>query len=218
MTGVGYSHCSSSSAERVDHCLVEGVVLSCCRRPQKSFRSVTIPQKEDPRLEKLAKTCESCRPMSMFRSNKDEFLLCYDGMCWLEGPKAERANDFDRVWAVCRQTRRPKPSYRYSRVGRDGRAGRIENALHPPFRRPIHRNPTRRDQSPGSSQLQKQYAIGSRVHGVMSTEAPRHAFELIPTVPLFLPGSLVSPSHASYFHQSNSPPHPPKLNPACSFR
>ncbi|KAF9647671.1 hypothetical protein BDM02DRAFT_3187748 [Thelephora ganbajun] len=34
------------------------------------FKSVTIPQKEDPRLEKLAKTCESCRPMAMFRPNK----------------------------------------------------------------------------------------------------------------------------------------------------
>jgi len=34
---------------------------------------------EDPRLEKLAKRCESCRPLGMFRSNKDEFLLCYDG-------------------------------------------------------------------------------------------------------------------------------------------
>lgn len=44
-----------------------------------SFKSVTIPQRDDPRLEKLAKRCESCRPMGMFRSSKDEFLLCYDG-------------------------------------------------------------------------------------------------------------------------------------------
>lgn len=40
---------------------------------------MTIPQREDPRLEKLAKRCESCRPMGMFRSADDEFLLCYDG-------------------------------------------------------------------------------------------------------------------------------------------
>jgi hypothetical protein len=62
-----------------------------------------------------------------------------------------------------------------------------------------------------------------RVHGVMNMEvtqpgrrgtATQHVFELIPTVPLFLPGSLASPSHASYFNQSNSPPHSPRLNPA----
>jgi len=66
-----------------------------------------------------------------------------------------------------------------------------------------------------------------RVHGVMNMEVPQpgrrgvttqHVFELIPTVPLFLPGSLASPSHASYFNQSNSPPQSPKLNPAYSFR
>lgn len=44
-----------------------------------SFKSVTIPQRDEPRLEKLSKRLESCRPMGMFRSSKDEFLLCYDG-------------------------------------------------------------------------------------------------------------------------------------------
>lgn len=44
-----------------------------------SFKSVTIPQRDDPRLEKLAKRCESCKPLGMFRSMEDEFLLCYDG-------------------------------------------------------------------------------------------------------------------------------------------
>ena len=44
-----------------------------------SFNSVTIPQREDPKLAQLSKRCESCRPMGMFRSADDEFLLCYDG-------------------------------------------------------------------------------------------------------------------------------------------
>jgi hypothetical protein len=44
-----------------------------------SFKSVTIPQREDPRLANLAKRCESCRPMGMFRSTDEEFLLCYNG-------------------------------------------------------------------------------------------------------------------------------------------
>ena len=67
-----------------------------------------------------------------------------------------------------------------------------------------------------------------RVHAVMNMESPQsssrktlttqHVFELIPTVPLYLPGSLASPSHASYFNQSNSPPHSPRLNPAYSIR
>jgi hypothetical protein len=66
-----------------------------------------------------------------------------------------------------------------------------------------------------------------RVHGVMNMETAQpgkrevttqHVFELIPTVPVFLPGSLASPSHASYFNQSNSPPQSPKLNPAYSIR
>lgn len=71
-----------------------------------------------------------------------------------------------------------------------------------------------------------------RVHGVMNADnsnqpgaGPRgarpiaqHVFELIPTIPLYLPGSLSSPSHATHFAQSNSPPHSPRLNPTLSFR
>lgn len=30
-------------------------------------------------MEKLAKRCESSRPLGMFRSKDDEFLLVYDG-------------------------------------------------------------------------------------------------------------------------------------------
>jgi RHO1 GDP-GTP exchange protein 1/2 len=67
-----------------------------------------------------------------------------------------------------------------------------------------------------------------RVHGVMNIESvgpsrpkgtlTQHVFELIPTVPLYLPGSLSSPSHAMYFNQTNSPPHSPRLNPTLSYR
>ncbi|KAF9038576.1 CNH domain-containing protein [Panaeolus papilionaceus] len=42
------------------------------------FESITIPQREDPKHAQLAKRCESCRPLGMFRSTDDEFLLCYD--------------------------------------------------------------------------------------------------------------------------------------------
>ena len=40
--------------------------------------SVTIPELDDPRYEKLAKRCQSCRPMVMLRSSNEQFLLCYD--------------------------------------------------------------------------------------------------------------------------------------------
>jgi len=44
-----------------------------------SYRSVTIPQRDNPQFPYLAKRCESCRPLGMFRPSEDEFLLCYDG-------------------------------------------------------------------------------------------------------------------------------------------
>ena len=44
-----------------------------------SFRSVTIPQRDDPSFASLTKRCESCKPMGMFKSSESEFLLCYDG-------------------------------------------------------------------------------------------------------------------------------------------
>ena len=45
----------------------------------RSFKSVTIPLRDEARLEKLIKRCESCKPKGMFRI-AEEFLLCYDGM------------------------------------------------------------------------------------------------------------------------------------------
>jgi hypothetical protein len=44
-----------------------------------SFKSVTIPLRDEARLEKLVKRSESCKPKGMFRIG-EEFLLCYDGM------------------------------------------------------------------------------------------------------------------------------------------
>ncbi|EAU90429.2 signal transducer [Coprinopsis cinerea okayama7 len=43
-----------------------------------NFNSVTIPHTEDPKFSYLSKRCDGCRPMGMFRSLEDEFLLCYD--------------------------------------------------------------------------------------------------------------------------------------------
>jgi RHO1 GDP-GTP exchange protein 1/2 len=48
-----------------------------------SFDSRTLPVIEDPRIP-IVKRLESCRPMGMFRSKEDEFLLCYDGLFFSE--------------------------------------------------------------------------------------------------------------------------------------
>ena len=46
----------------------------------KNPRSMTMPQFDDtrPDLKEFAKRCWSCRPMGLFRANKEEYLLCYD--------------------------------------------------------------------------------------------------------------------------------------------
>lgn len=67
-----------------------------------------------------------------------------------------------------------------------------------------------------------------RIHAVMSVPEPnthgqvghstnrlravaQHVFEVTPTVPLFPPGPINSPSNSGYFPQSNSPPHSPSI-------
>jgi RHO1 GDP-GTP exchange protein 1/2 len=41
----------------------------------------------------------------------------------------------------------------------------------------------------------------------------QHVFELFPTIPLYLPGSLASPSSTNYFPRSWSPPRSPVIRP-----
>ena len=45
-----------------------------------SFESITIPHREDPRHSHLSKRWDSVRPLGMFKSTDQEFLLCYDGI------------------------------------------------------------------------------------------------------------------------------------------
>ncbi|KAI0766140.1 Dbl domain-containing protein [Trametes elegans] len=213
------------------------------------FKSVTIPQRDDPRLEKLAKRCESCRPMGMFRSSSDEFLLCYDGKLNLLqfGLYVDRHGDPSRSigtieWEGTAEHVAWHPPYvllfdsrfieiRHVETGRlaqiipgnDVRCiwdGRGVTGVPPTPSVPEGFGPEMISQEP-------------RVHGVMnSTEnaalgpnsrmgrpIAQHVFELIPTIPLYLPGSLASPSQSTtYFSQNNSPPHSPRLNPALSWR
>lgn len=43
------------------------------------FRTVSVPQATDARHANIIKRCESRKPMGIFRSADNEFLLCYDG-------------------------------------------------------------------------------------------------------------------------------------------
>ena len=51
----------------------------------RSFESVTVPQKDNLRLNELGKRIESYRPMGVFMSGENEVLLCYDGVSLARG-------------------------------------------------------------------------------------------------------------------------------------
>ncbi|EMD39100.1 hypothetical protein CERSUDRAFT_47353 [Gelatoporia subvermispora B] len=206
------------------------------------FKSVTIPQREDPRLEKLAKRCESCRPMGMFRSSKDEFLLCYDEF----GLYVDRHGDPSRSigtieWEGTAEHVAWHPPYvllfdsRFIEI-RHVETGRLVQIIPGNDIRCIWdgRGTTSvTAATPGPEGWNETMSQEPRVHGVMNAAEPtpqpgtgprpnrpiaQHVFELIPTIPLYLPGSLSSPSQSTYFAQSNSPPHSPRLNPTLSWR
>lgn len=73
----------------------------------------------------------------------------------------------------------------------------------------------------------------ARVHAVMNAPEPvvtpgagarptravaQHVFEMVPTIPLYLPGSLASPSTSTYFPHTSSPRQSPHLSPSTSWR
>ncbi|KAI1790239.1 Dbl-like domain-containing protein [Ganoderma leucocontextum] len=206
------------------------------------FKSVTIPQRDDPRLEKLAKRCESCRPMGMFRSSNDEFLLCYDEF----GLYVDRHGDPSRSmgtieWEGTAEHVAWHPPYvllfdsRFIEI-RHVETGRLAQIIPGNDVRCIWdgRGVTGAPPLSPAPEGYGQEAISQepRVHGVMNaTDVPvgpgsragrpvaQHVFELIPTIPLYLPGSLASPAQSTtYFSQNNSPPHSPRLNPSLPWR
>ncbi|EAU90407.2 signal transducer [Coprinopsis cinerea okayama7 len=200
------------------------------------FKTVTIPQKDNPALGPAAKRCESCRPMGMFRSSEDEFLLCYN----------EFGIYVDKHGA---------PSRSSGAIEWEGTAERV--ALHAPyilifdtrFIEIRHIDTCRLAQIIPGNDLRciwdgrgidishaavpadaadETFVQEPRVHAVMSQTSSQpggrgirgisqHVFQLVPTIPLYLPGSLTSPSHIAYYPQSNSPPRSPPTR-AASFR
>lgn len=85
-------------------------------------------------------------------------------------------------------------------------------------------------QTPGPDGWEESGTQDARVHATMRAEEPphnsrpgtqvkgvaQHVFELLPTIPLYLPGSLSSPSQSTYFPQTSSPPQSPRLRPIWS--
>ncbi|KAK7062513.1 Rho guanine nucleotide exchange factor [Paramarasmius palmivorus] len=195
------------------------------------LQSVTIPQKDDPRFVGLAKRCEACRPLGMFRSTEEEFLLCYNefGLYVNKRGEPSRPNGLIEWEGTAEKVALHSPyillfdtrfiEIRHVQTGRlaqiiigndvhciwDGRGTNVQ----PPMT-PLH------GQDEDERMVQE-----PRVHGVMNVSEPmgmgrtspraQHVFELIPTIPLYLPGSLASPTTNTYFPQSYSPPHSPSL-------
>lgn len=200
-----------------------------------TMKAVTIPQKDNPNLGSIGRRCEACRPLGMFRCSEDEFLLCYNefgvyvdksgipsrntGVIEWEG-NAERVSLhapyillFDPRFIEIRNIDTCRLSQIFPgtdiRCIWDGRGVDTSPAAIPE----------------GSDENMSQEP---RVHAVMNVTDPpppgtrsrgvtQHVFEMIPTIPLYLPGSLSSPSSVPYYPQSFSPPRSPPVRVG-SFR
>ncbi|KAF9062491.1 CNH domain-containing protein [Rhodocollybia butyracea] len=199
------------------------------------FKSVTIPQRDDPRLAYLAKRCESCRPIGMFKSAEDEFLLCYNefGVYVDKHGDPNRAagtieweGTADRVAVHAPYILLFDPRFievRHLETGRlaqiitgndircvwDGRGVSSHTAVSPSTH-------TLTFPGPDGSGLDEPFNQDSQVHAVMnspeilgglrSPAVVQHVFELLPTVPLFLPHSHQQPDLPGN-HPNNSGSH-----------
>jgi len=185
------------------------------------FKSSTIPQRDDPRQAALTKRCESSRPMGMFRSGENEFLLCYDEF----GLYVDRHGD---------------PSRSTGTIEWEGTAERV--AFHPPYVlifdqrfveiRHIDKGKlvqiirgaevrciwdgrgasTTPLATPGPGGWGDNSSQECRIHAVMKLEKKdpdpqekavvQHVFELVPTIQLY-PGPVASgsPPASTYFPQ-----------------
>ncbi|TRM58720.1 CNH domain-containing protein [Schizophyllum amplum] len=195
--------------------------------------SVSIPARDDSRLASLTRRLDSCRPLGMFRCTDEEFLLCYDEFGLhvnKHGQPSRTATSIE--WEGTAERVAFHPPYillfdtRFIEIrhvqtgllaqvipGNDVHCiwdGRGLNASHYPM------------PADGSDNMVQE----ARVHGVMKAPEPppqagvrptravaQHVFEMIPTIPLYLPGSLASPTTPAYYPQSFSPPRSPPLQP-----
>ncbi|KAJ7089842.1 Dbl-like domain-containing protein [Mycena belliarum] len=195
------------------------------------FKSVTIPLRDDARYAQLSKRCDACRPIGMFRSNDDGFLLCYNefgvyvdrhGDPRRNGATIEWEGNAERVALHSPYILLFDPRFieiRHIETGRlaqiipgndirclwDGRGVNSSIAATP---------------GPGGEPIIQE----AQVHAVMNSVDPtqpgsrpsraiaQNVFELIPTIPLFLPEQPppVPPHPQSQYFSRNSSYSPPQ--------
>jgi len=197
------------------------------------FKSETIPRRDDPRLSHIVKRLESCKPQGMYRSSENEFLLCYDELGLYvdrHGESSRPQNEVVVEWEGTAERVAFHPPYvllfdsrfievRHIETGRlaqiipgseirctwDGRG----TSTIPPIN------------TPGPDGWQESTFQEPRVHGVMKAQEPptrvnrqrsivQQVFELVPTIPLFVPDPLQGTNTSEYF---NPPPSPPSHSP-----
>ncbi|KAH7890998.1 CNH domain-containing protein [Phlebopus sp. FC_14] len=208
------------------------------------FKSVTIPLRDDG-YERLAKRCESCKPMGMFRVDS-EFLLCYDEFgLYVNKHGAPSRSTGTIEWEGTAE--RVAMHWPYILLF-DSRFVEVRHVSTGLLAQIIPGNEIRciwdgRGTSSGpafsgADGFHQPMNLDPRIHAVMSAPEPlpvggggaagrvrttaQHVFELTPTIPLYPPGSLASPNHSTYFQQqqpsSMSPPHSPSLVPLNTWR
>ncbi|KIK80164.1 hypothetical protein PAXRUDRAFT_159376 [Paxillus rubicundulus Ve08.2h10] len=201
------------------------------------FKSVTIPLRDDGH-ERLAKRCESCKPMGMFRVD-NEFLLCYDefGIYVSKHGGPSRSSGTIEWEGTAERVAMHWPyillfDSRFIEV-RHVRSGLLAQIIPGNEIRCIWdgRGTSSLPAITGAEGFHQPTNLDPRIHAVMSTPEPsgqpgqagrpravaQHVFELAPTVPLYPPGSITSPSTSTHFQQSNSPPHSPSMAPMNSW-
>ncbi|KAF8645045.1 hypothetical protein AX16_008106 [Volvariella volvacea WC 439] len=196
-----------------------------------TFNSVIIPQKDDAQFAHLTKRSDSCKPLGMYRCTEDEFLLCYDEF----GLYVNRHGDPSRhhgvvEWEGTAERVALHAPYillfdpRFIEV-RHLETGRLAQLITGSDIRCTWDSQELDLQNAGGGPVsvsEDQMSQSARIHGVMNVSVNnsqpalvpvrvtlQHVFELVPTIPLYLPGSLASPSTVAYFPQSYSPPRSP---------
>jgi len=194
------------------------------------FKSDTIPHREDPKWGATAKRFDTCKPIGIFRTSSEEFLLCYDEFGIYVGRHGDPSRGENGV--VEWEGRPTKAAFHPPYVLLfDSRFIEIRHIAKLHLVQIIPGSDIRciydgraSDMTPGVDPGPEGYAEGStpadpRIHAVMrsaSQASPyqrgigQHVFELAPTIPLYLPETLASPSGSGFFLQP-SPPGSPQL-------
>ncbi|KZV64681.1 Dbl homology domain-containing protein [Peniophora sp. CONT] len=177
-----------------------------------TFKSVTIPRRDDAKNEKLLKRCDSCRPVGIFRTNRDEFLLCYSEF----GLFVNRQGDFLRdkpliEWEGTAERVAWHPPYIliFDRQFIEVRAvgtGRLVQIIHGREVGAIWDGRSASQPPPAlpheGQQQHQALELQTRIHGVMnappaepvpgqpsarSSLVAQHVFELVPIMPFHMP-------------------------------